>query len=41
VDEIAVFVYESEASVFCKFRNEMLRKYNTDAPEAIETGDID
>lgn len=36
VDKIAIFVYEDEARVFCKFRNEMLKKYNNDAPEVIE-----
>lgn len=36
VEKIAVFIYEEEASVFCKFRNAMLKKYDTDAPEAIE-----
>ena len=35
VDKIAVFVYEYEADVFCKFRNEMLEKYDSDGPESI------
>ena len=36
VDRIACFVYELEAEVFCKFRNEMLIKYDSDGPEMIE-----
>lgn len=32
----ATFVFESEASDYCAYRNEMMAKYGTDAVEAIE-----
>ena len=34
--KVAVFVFEAEATDYCAYRNEMMKKYETDDVSAIE-----